>query len=353
MRKFFQACWVMLAATLLTTSCLGSDDDDVTTYDDVAIMSFTLGTLNRYLTTTSSTGADSTYKTTYAGSSYKMNIDHLGGRIFNSDSLLNGTDNRHVLCTITTSNSALVTVKSMTSDSLRVFSSSDSIDFSQARVFRVHSTDGAYTRDYIVSLAVRQMEQGTLLWKPMQELPTTKWTDWQFAYNADSTGIVASNDNWESSFVETLDESAGLLPHNGQFVSWNLANNRQTYALLWGENSLTGDDRLTLWRKVIDNDRPQSSGWVYMTPSYTNPYYLPKGQRYWLMPYANGSVLAIAADGTMYKSEDQGITWMTSSQLVMPTDFNGTVEEATTDADGYIWVKEQTTGRVWRGLQTK
>ena len=105
MRKFFQACWVMLAATLLTTSCLGSDDDDVTTYDDVAIMSFTLGTLNRYLTTTSSTGADSTYKTTYAGSSYKMNIDHLGGRIFNSDSLLNGTDNRHVLCTITTSNS--------------------------------------------------------------------------------------------------------------------------------------------------------------------------------------------------------------------------------------------------------
>ena len=339
----------------LLPSCLGSDDDDTTYYDDAAITAFSMGTLNRYLTTTSSTGEDSVYKVTYAGSSFKMTIDQLGCRIFNNDSLPYGTDIKHVLCTVSTSHNAGVTIQSMTSDSLKLFSTSDSIDFSQPRILRVYSTDGAYQRDYTVTLSVRQLPQGTVVWTKMPEgttLPATRVTDWDFAYSADSTAIVASNDGWATQFTETLDESSALLPRHGQFVSWKLYNGFD-YALLLGDNDVAGDDRMTLWRKVIDNDRPQISGWVYMTPSYNNPYYLPKGQTYWLAPYLNGSVLAIAADGTVYKSCDQGVTWKTSSLLVMPDDFGGTIQAATTDADGFIWVMEQETGQVWRGLEMR
>ena len=193
MKKIFLACWVMLTATLLLPSCLGSDDD-ATYYDDVAITSFSLGTLNRYLTTTSSAGDDSIYKVSYAGSTYKVAIDQLGGRIFNCDSLPIKTDLKHVVCTLATRNSALVTLKSMISDSLFTFSSTDSLDFSEPRTFRVFSTDGEHHRDYVVSLSVRQYEAGTLLWTAMEDGQMPEIDMGNFDYGSDYSYSSLYND---------------------------------------------------------------------------------------------------------------------------------------------------------------
>ena len=81
-----------------------------------------------------------------------------------------------------------------------------------------------------------------------------------------------------------------------------------------------------------------------------NHYYLPKGQSYWLLPYTDGSVLAVDSNGNIYQSRDQGITWKTTPQLVSPV---SSVAAAATDSDGAIWLMESETGVVWYGKLTK
>ena len=54
MRKIFYMLAVFLSASVVLSSCLNSDETEATLYDDMAITSFTLGTLNRYTTITSS-----------------------------------------------------------------------------------------------------------------------------------------------------------------------------------------------------------------------------------------------------------------------------------------------------------
>ena len=62
---------------LLLASCMKSKDNNVTLASDTAITSFSLGTMKRIVHTTSSTGADSTYKVSVTGSDYKFSIDQV------------------------------------------------------------------------------------------------------------------------------------------------------------------------------------------------------------------------------------------------------------------------------------
>ena len=106
MKRVFRNLGVLLMAPIMLTSCLGDGDTEETTlYSDVAITSFTLGTLNRDTHTTSSTtGNDTIIRTTLTGSDYKMTIDQLGHQIFNQTPLPQGTDIKHVICTVTSKN---------------------------------------------------------------------------------------------------------------------------------------------------------------------------------------------------------------------------------------------------------
>ncbi len=157
---------ILVVAASLLSSCLNSDDDsDYNYYKDTGISAFTLGTLNRYLHTTTTSGTDTVYKTTYTGSAYKMTIDHFGGRIFNTDSLPYGTDTKHVIATITSTNNGYILLKSATSDTLSYYSSTDSMDFSTPRTLRVVAQDGQRYVDYTVRLNARQVPAGTLAWQ--------------------------------------------------------------------------------------------------------------------------------------------------------------------------------------------
>ena len=119
MKRVFRIFGALLMMPVILTSCLGDSTDDTTLYSDMAITSFTLGTLNRYTQTTSSTtGNDTVIKTTLTGSDYKMTIDQLGHKIYNQTPLPVGVDVKHVICTVSAKNSGWLTLKSMTSDSL-------------------------------------------------------------------------------------------------------------------------------------------------------------------------------------------------------------------------------------------
>lgn len=163
MRKFIISVVCFAMALVSLTSCLG----DGTTYEftnDVAITNFSLGTLNRYFHKIKANGTDSIYKRTLNGATYRFNIDHAKGEIWNTDSLPVGVDITKVICNVTTKNSANIGYKSFTSDSLFNYSNKDSIDFSKTRDFYIYNTAGTGYRVYHVNVNMHKEEGDSCVW---------------------------------------------------------------------------------------------------------------------------------------------------------------------------------------------
>lgn len=204
MNKIYRTLCALVVGAMAFASCLSSDDEETIVSNDTAIVQFTLGTLNRYTHTTSSTtGNDTVVKTTVSGSTYKMTIDHQQRRIYNTKELPVGTDISHVICTISTKNSGVIAIQSMTSDSLRWFSSSDSIDFSSPRIFRVIATSGMTYRDYTVELNVSPTTGVDFGWQLEKTDETLAgWSDKKLIALADTVlmvdkGVIAVNNIYE------------------------------------------------------------------------------------------------------------------------------------------------------------
>ena len=367
MKRILQTFCGLFVLSLALTSCLGSDDD-TTTYDDMVIKTFKLGTLNRYLHTKTKDGRDSVYKVSYSASTYKMNIDQINDTIYNADSLAIGTDIAHVICTVTTKNNGAIFLKSMTSDSLSYFNSgSDSVDFTKPRIFRVFSTDGSGYRDYKVSLTVRQMKKDVFMWTTadISEFPEDHTHDnirkaaeaagltylgctYVEAYAMSPDGcLMESEDLGETWKKDRLDSDHALLPTTSlAFVSWEL-DILTDYALLVGQNPARSS-AMTLWRKLADYD--MEGQWVYMPWAEDNRYYLPR-MDYVALAYFKNMVFAFGSDRNVYVSRDQGITWKTSSNYSYPTDFNATTgyQVAVSD-DDTLWLKDPASGKAWQGI---
>lgn len=165
MRRKLFAFILLFSAIYTLSSCLGNDDNDYVYSNETGITAFSLGTLKQERDTISSTGADSTYIGSLNCSSYVFYIDQTLNHIYNPDSLPYGVDPTKVLCTITSKASGTVTLKSLTSDSLSYYSSTDSIDFSQPRIFRVYSISGLSSRDYTVQINIHKEKAGKFTWR--------------------------------------------------------------------------------------------------------------------------------------------------------------------------------------------
>lgn len=169
MKRIVKPFVILISAIVLMASCLGDDDsyNDFILYSDTAISSFSLGTLNRTMWTTSSKGEDSSYVAEVNGASYKFYIDQLKKEIYNPDSLPVGTDVAHVICKINAQNSGTVILVHKDiegKDSLTFFNSSDSIDFTEPREFRVYCMDGSVYRSYKVSVNVHKENPDSINW---------------------------------------------------------------------------------------------------------------------------------------------------------------------------------------------
>lgn len=169
MKKLAYFAIILVACTVLA-SCLHSDDYDYTYTEDAAITAFSLGTLNRYTNSiSSSTGNDTVLSSTVTGSNYKFYIDQEKNLIYNPDSLPYGTDPEKVVCSISSYNSASVSIKSLTSDTLTTFSSSDSIDFTEPREFHAFSITGSSVRVYEVHVNIHQQQDSIFVWKQLAQ----------------------------------------------------------------------------------------------------------------------------------------------------------------------------------------
>ena len=85
MKTTIQSLAIIFSSIILLISCLSDDTDtEVLLYNDTAITQFSLGTLNRYLTTKATSSfdeegnpVDSIYKVEIDGSNYKFYIDQI------------------------------------------------------------------------------------------------------------------------------------------------------------------------------------------------------------------------------------------------------------------------------------
>lgn len=159
-----------MASFMLGTlsSCLGETDAELVYYDDAGVTKVSLGTLNQYLHKTLDNGKDSSYKRTLDGSKYAFRIDQVNGKIWNPDSLPKTVDAKHVICNISTKNGSAVGIKSMTSDSLYAYISSDSIDFTQPRELWIYSTNRTGYKKYTLTLNVHKEYGDSCIWNLVQ-----------------------------------------------------------------------------------------------------------------------------------------------------------------------------------------
>ena len=329
MRRFFHAMLVVLTGAMAMTSCLGSGSNEYTVYDNVALTSFTLGTLNVYGHTPASDGTDSVYKITYVGSTFGMSIDQVNHRIFNHDSLPKGTDLKHVVCTLTTKTTSIVMFKDINSDLLLPYNQTDSIDFSVPRELRVYPTDGTAYRAYTVTLSAQQEDDDVFSWKekPVASFPGRP------AVNLDSVAsVVAADLRAYAQDGATVEDELPVKALG--YVKWPLSANA-SYELLAG-TAAAPNGCLSLWRKVTYQGR--ESKWIYMPYSSDNAFRLPLMDRVTLA-YHNNAVLAVG-NGTIYTSFDQGIAWTESSLNELPEDADASAIDAVVAADGSLWLTD-------------
>jgi hypothetical protein len=353
---------------------MGDDSNSSTVYDDMAITAFKLTTVNRYLHTTTKAGKDSVYKKALSNP-VNFIIDQTTYEIYNTDSLPYGCDVKHVLATISSKNNGQIMIKSVVGDTLKFFSSTDSIDFTKPRQVQVYTSDLQKYRTYTVKVNVRQYDNSEMIWelKSLEDLPIDGadiyYEEWSkkvkaaglrefigegtveaYAYSNDGTLMVSTDDGltWNP---DSIGGNASLLPTSDvEFLSLPFAVNDSTdYQLLVGSNE-NDTNHSVVWRKVAEFGYDfDPCKWVQITFTHYNNYALPKLKNIDLI-YYNGLVLAIGSDKKIYQSRDKGITWKTSSAYQLPKSLESDDFVAFTDGE-YIWVYGKDNGEVWRGLK--
>lgn len=254
-----QTLVAILALSGVLASCLSSSESEITTYDDVAITAMTLGTAKYTRTIKKSDGTDSTYTGSYSASAYPLHIDQRSNTIFNTDSLVAGTNLDAILVSISTKNSGVPAWKNIDDENYTIHSSSDSVDLSQERTLIVFSNDGNHSREYKVKISVHTEFADSFTWNNLtaniaEELGTLTRTKalcaggklYLLGTGNGTTSLYATTDGaqWDlnalSGISEALDESASIAEYNGKLL---LLNKGELYATADGTtwNSVCSD----------------------------------------------------------------------------------------------------------------
>ena len=273
-------------------SCLGSDDEEVEYDDDTAITAFSLGTLNRYLHTLSKSKTDSIYKVSVTGSNYKFYIDQVSHEIYNPDSLPFGTDAAHVLCTISSKNSGRVVVKSLTSDSLLYYNSSDSLDYSSPRTVFVYSNSGKVRREYTIRVNVHQEEADSFKWKAMSRQTEMAALQAMRGMSAGGRLLVFGNDGANTVIYSSAQTDGNTWARQSQTFSADAYKNvvkKNGVLFMKDGNHLLSSADGTQWTQQRAIDVRQ------------------------LVAASTVALYALDNDGKLVSSYDDGATWMAES----------------------------------------
>ncbi len=360
----------LLAALMSLTSCNSNSDYEYTLYSDTAITGFTLGTLNRYINGT---------KYTLKGSEYAMQINPYAKTVENVDSLPIGTDVAHVVCTVSSMNNGGIIIKNLTDDNFVTYSSTDSIDFSQPRLFRIWASDGTGYADYTVKVNVHQQDGNLFVWNQITDattiesfrkandptLPTGiqqllgKSTYEEYALSTDGKIMkrTTGTAEWTQDLPDDHQDIANLPASDLALTCYPmpLADSTDCVILVG-----TKDGKGVVWRKLVDNSGKTAKGnWVYMGRDNETVKLLPVQTGRSIIRY-NEDILLFGSDYTkFYKSRDNGINWEPTKYLTVPSGLNTAAVKITmtVDENQYIWVYCQGVtsdeDQLWRTRQNK
>ncbi len=291
MNKIIFPLAVCLSVMFFFASCLKDDEVETVYSDDAAIVSFTLGNLNSYITTKASDGTDSVYKATVTGSNYKMYIDQMNHLIYNVDSLPYNTDVSRVLCTVTSKNSGLIVIQNVGSDTLRYYSSTDSIDFTTPRKFIAYSVDGSAHQEYTVSLNVHGESSDKFVWNSSDiSLPVEP--KGMKALSCNGRVFVFISDGSQTTLVSCDEQSED----GWQWATPNLNTTLPSYAY---QNVVTRDGYLYLY----------ADGRILKSADGNTWEETARAGIMRLAAASERSLYAISHSGALLRSDDEGATW--------------------------------------------
>lgn len=168
--KFLPLIAVLFAATSIMTSCLDNDVEQITYTSETSITGFSLGTLHIDRVGKDKDGKDSAYVDTLDCSNYPFTIDQINRTITNKDSLPVGTYIDKVITSITY-DAGMLAYKPKGSERDTIWTSTDSIDFTDPVEFKVYAYSGVEGKPYTITINVHQQEPDTISWKKFDNNP--------------------------------------------------------------------------------------------------------------------------------------------------------------------------------------
>lgn len=297
MNRFFRFLGVITLSGILFSACL-KDETTTSDYDNqTAITAFSLGTLQRIMHVKDSAGLDSTYTTTCSGSSYKFDIDHKNGLIFNHDSIIKWVNPKKVLCTVTSANSGAIGYLKPNNDTVFAYSSSDTMDFSQPVEFRVYAAgypagvtkQYAEYRKYMVSVNIHQEEGDSVKWFTANENPMLAF-EHKKMLNFNGYIYLLAQDGSKTTIFRTIQSNDSL---------WSRVETKYEFDSLAFNNTIVFKNKLYTLSNAVLYKSENGVDWTVMGQSnLTN-----------LVGAGTIEMYGIEGDKIMY-SVDEGKTWL-------------------------------------------
>lgn len=233
--KFLPLIAVLFAATSIMTSCLDNDVEQITYTSETSITGFSLGTLNIDRIGKDKNGLDSHYVDTLDCSNYPFTIDQINRIITNKDSLPVGTYIDKVITNITY-DAGVLAYKPKGSEHDTIWTSTDSIDFTEPVEFKVYAYSGVEGKPYKVTINVHQQEPDTISWKKFDNNPFSagNLSEQKAVYANGKVYVFGKNGN--GTHIEYSDV-ANDNPSPWVPVTDNIPSNIDTYsATAWAGN---------------------------------------------------------------------------------------------------------------------
>lgn len=225
--KFLPLIAVLFAATSIMTSCLDNDVDQITYTSETSITGFSLRTLHIDRIGKDKEGKDSAYVDTLDCSNYPFTIDQINRTITNKDSLPVGTHIDKVITSITY-DAGMLGYKPKGSDHDTIWTSTDSIDFTDPVEFKVYAYSGVEGKPYKITINVHKQEPDTISWKKFDNSFSAGSLSEQKAVYANGKVYVFGK-NGNGTHIEYSDV-ANDNPSSWTPVTDNIPSNIDTYS---------------------------------------------------------------------------------------------------------------------------